>query len=134
LADFYGTDVPFNRELGLIPVSFSNGQAVVRLLLKARHDGNPGVAHGGVLMTMLDATIGGAVRSLYPPGASFITVDLHCQFISAGTGTLLATGKVTRSGKTLTFADGEVRREADDGLVAKATGVFMRHMPSSVTA
>jgi hypothetical protein len=43
-------------------------------------------AHGGVVMTLLDVTMGSAARSSVPHAAGVVTVDMSVSFIAAGQG------------------------------------------------
>jgi acyl-coenzyme A thioesterase PaaI-like protein len=54
-------------------------------------------------------------------------VELSVTFIQPGTGRLVAEGRCLRSGKSLSFSEGEVR-DGQGNLVAKALGTFsLRH-------
>ena len=80
-----------------------------------------GIAHGGVVMTLLDVTLCMAARTLHPHSAGIVTIELSTAFIDAGKGTLQSEGRVLRNGRSLIFVEGEVRNE-DGTLVAKAQG------------
>lgn len=82
-----------------------------------------GVAHGGLLMTMLDVAMGHAVKDAIEGASSFATIDLQVAFMRPGTGRLTAEGRVLRPGKSIVFCEGDVR-DGEGALVAKATGVF----------
>ena len=59
-------DIPFVKELGVEFVSAASGRAVLALALAPRHLNSWAVAHGGVLMTLLDVAMAVAGRSLDP--------------------------------------------------------------------
>ena len=80
-------------------------------------------AHGGVVMTLLDVTMGSAARSTVPHAAGVVTVDMSVSFIAAGQGRLTVENHVLRSGDSIIFCEGEMRDEADE-LVAKAMASF----------
>jgi uncharacterized protein (TIGR00369 family) len=80
-------------------------------------------AHGGVVMTLLDVTMGSAARSMVPHAAGVVTVDMSVSFISAGQGRLTVEARVLRSGGSIIFCEGEMRDEAGE-LVAKAMASF----------
>ena len=82
-----------------------------------------GMAHGGLVMTLMDAAMGGACRSSQPEGTSVVTIDMQSQFIAPARGRVEARAEVIRASRTLIFADCQVFG-GDGELVARATGVF----------
>lgn len=82
-----------------------------------------GMAHGGLVMTLMDAAMGGACRSSQPEGTSVVTIDMQSQFMAPARGRIEAVARVVRATKTLIFADCEVR-DGDGHLCARGTGVF----------
>jgi uncharacterized protein (TIGR00369 family) len=115
---------PFNSYLGGKLVAADDGTASVILDLEPHHLNRRGVAHGGVITTLLDCALGAAVISSMPVEWWCATTSLSTQFIAgAGTGRLTASGRVSRRGARVAFAAGEVH---DDGgrLVAQATGTW----------
>ena len=82
-----------------------------------------GMAHGGLVMTLMDAAMGGACRSSQPEGASVVTIDMQAQFLAPARGRIVADARVIRASATLIFAECEVRG-GDGALAAKATGLF----------
>jgi uncharacterized protein (TIGR00369 family) len=86
---------------------------------------NPiGVVHGGLVCTLLDSVIGCAVHSTLPAGVGYTSIGLTVNYlrpVTADSGALTAVGRVTKPGRRVAFADGEVR-DAAGRLVATATG------------
>jgi uncharacterized protein (TIGR00369 family) len=92
-----------------------------------------GAAHGGLLMTLLDACMAGAASSILTgERGGVVTIDMQAQFMAPGHGVLTAEGKVSRGGGSLIFTEGEVR-DAKDALVAKATGIFRAMRPKKAS-
>jgi uncharacterized protein (TIGR00369 family) len=56
--------IPFVEELGLELWAFADGKAEVRVDLAEAHLNSWEVAHGGVLMTLLDVAMAHAARSI----------------------------------------------------------------------
>mgnify|MGYP006209799669 CR=1 FL=1 len=56
--------IPFVEELGLELWGFHDGKAELRVDLAAAHLNSWEVAHGGVLMTLLDVAMAHAARSV----------------------------------------------------------------------
>ena len=80
-------------------------------------------AHGGLLMTLLDVTMGQAVLAETEGATSFATMEMNVSFLRPGHGRIAATATVLRTGRSVAFAESEVRDQAGV-LVAKASGLF----------
>lgn len=116
-------ETPFYQLLGLQVKKLGLGTAELEIISRTQHTNPLGVVHGGLYMSILDAAMGNAVRSL---GIKAVTVDLSTGFVaSAALGdTLIASGEVIRSGKSMLFARAQVT--SGDRLVADARGTFYR--------
>ena len=121
----FPVDIPFITDLGAELITSQNGRALVALHLAARHLNSWQVAHGGVLMTLLDVAMAAAGRSLDPAAGGGVTVEMQTTFLQpAKEGTrLVAAGHAYHRSGTMSFCDGEIR-DADERLIAKAMGVF----------
>jgi uncharacterized protein (TIGR00369 family) len=121
----FANEIPFIQDLGVEFVSADNGRAVVALDLLPRHLNSWSVAHGGVLMTLLDVAMAVAGRSLDPEAAAGVTVEMKSSFLQpANAGTrLIATAHAFHRSNTMVFCDGEVR-DGDGRLIAKSLGTF----------
>lgn len=69
------------------------------------HDGRGGhIVHGGMVTTLLDTAMGGACWSVLDEQESFLTADLHVEFVrSARPGVLRAEGRVVRRNRRVAF-------------------------------
>src|SRR6202789_3770393 len=109
--------VPFIKELGVEFISAGEGRSVVALNLEPWHLNSWSVAHGGVLMSLLDVAMAVAGRSLNADAGGGVTVEMKTSFLQpAKAGTrLLVSGFAYHRSMTMAFCEGEVR-DTDDRL------------------
>ena len=127
--------IPFVEELGLELWAFGDGKAELRVDLDECHLNSWEVAHGGVMMTMLDVAMAHAARSksthspIDAPGV--VTLEMKTSFMRPGQGTLRALGTLLHKTTTLAFTEGSVFNEAGE-LCAHATATFkfLRALPT----
>ena len=93
----------------------------MRARARPEHVNNLGIAHGGLICTLLDVAMGTAARCTV--GLPVMTLDMQASFLSPGRGELTAEGRVVRAGRSIVFCEAEVR-SAEGELVAKASGLF----------
>ncbi len=93
--------------------------------LDERHQGAPGIAHGGVVAVLFDEALGFA--QVFGPGPA-VTANLTTDYrlpVPIGTPLHLLARLDDRAGRKL-HTSGELRLEAPDGpLAATATGLFV---------
>jgi uncharacterized protein (TIGR00369 family) len=123
--------IPFVEELGLELHRFDSGHAEVQVDLEAAHLNSWEVAHGGVLMTLLDVAMAHAARSLHADGPGVVTVEMKTSFMRPAEGRLVAKGVLLHRSTTLAFCEGSVFNE-EHQLCAHATGTFkyLRKLPT----
>jgi acyl-CoA thioesterase len=116
---------PFLGSLGVELVERSDGRAVLRLAVDERHLRTRGIAHGGLLSTLLDTAMGIAVSTGTPDGCFAVTAQLNVNFVRpAWDGEVLdTTGWVCHRGQQTAVAQGETRT-AKGVLVAVSSGTF----------
>ena len=85
------------------------------------HDGSGGfIVHGGMVTTLLDTAMGSACWSVLGDDESFLTADLHCEFMrSARPGVLRAEGRVVQRSRRVAFCAAELY-DADGELLASS--------------
>nr|WP_236580650.1 PaaI family thioesterase [Rubrivivax sp. A210] len=128
--------IPFVEELGLELWAFADGKAELRVDLEHCHLNSWAVAHGGVLMTMLDVAMAHAARSVnnhdpeQAPGVA--TIEMKTSFMRPAEGRLRALGTLLHRTTTMAFTEGSVFDE-EGRLCAHATGTFkyLRGLPTS---
>jgi uncharacterized protein (TIGR00369 family) len=127
-------NVPFINELGVEFLSEGGGRSLVALNLEPWHLNSWSVAHGGVLMSLLDVAMAVAGRSLNANAGGGVTVEMKTSFLQpAKAGSrLLVSGHAFHRSTTMAFCEGEAR-DADDRLIAKSLGTF-KYLKSGVGA
>jgi uncharacterized protein (TIGR00369 family) len=123
--------IPFVEELGLELHRFDNGHAEVQVNLETAHLNSWEVAHGGVLMTLLDVAMAHAARSHHADGPGVVTVEMKTSFMRPAEGRLIAKGVLLHRSTTMAFCEGSVFDD-DHHLCAHATGTFkyLRKLPT----
>ena len=115
---------PFNRLLGTRCLLMKEGRSRYELSLGPDHLNRRGVAHGGVVASLLDTALGAAVVSSIAVKEWCGTLELSIQFREPVLqGTVTAEGRVARRGRAIAFAEGEMRDEAGR-VLATAHGVW----------
>ncbi len=112
---------PFYTLLGIKPRALGEGYAELELVASEQHCNPLGVVHGGVYMTLADAAMGNAIRSL---GIKGMTVDCSTAFIAPVQfgETLLGKGQVLKAGKSMLFARAQIF--CGERLLADSKGTF----------
>lgn len=118
-------DNPFLAMLGVQFLENGNGRAHIALDLTEQHMNSWRIAHGGIVMTLLDVVMAIAGRSLHPDRKGVVTVEMKTSFLQPGGvpgGRLDAYGTAFFQSSTMCFCEGEIRN--GDRLIAKAMGTF----------
>jgi uncharacterized protein (TIGR00369 family) len=121
---YFGLTIPFLDHLGVVPEYAENGKSRITLNMQAEHENSFGVAHGGVIMTLLDFAMAAAARSSmnHPLGA--ITIDMTISFLRPTVGQISVEGTVLKSGKSINYCEAVVLNEAGE-ITAKSSGTFV---------
>jgi uncharacterized protein (TIGR00369 family) len=99
-----------------------------RLILEIRagHLRSLGIAHGGVIATLLDSVMGLASNRSSPPDHYLVTAQLNVHFIRPALEgeTLIASSQVRHAGRKTAMAQGEIQTSTGE-LVATASATFV---------
>lgn len=89
---------------------------------------NPiGAVHGGLVCTLLDSALGCATHTTLPAGTGYTSIEIKVNYlrpVMADSGPLLCTGRVTKPGRRVTFAEGDVT-DKNGNTVATASGSLL---------
>jgi acyl-coenzyme A thioesterase PaaI-like protein len=137
-------DVPFIEHLGLRMVEYTEQTAVIVLDVQPWMRNSWEVAHGGIVMTMLDVAMAMAGRPLIIQTATDeastsdtasddskfeqtkvgnVTVEMKTTFIAPARGVLTAKGLCLKRATSLAFCEAELFDESNS-LIAKSSGTF----------
>jgi uncharacterized protein (TIGR00369 family) len=111
--------------LGAELVERGEGSATLALNISEMHLRTRGIAHGGVIATLLDTAMGVAVSTQTPDGCFAVTCQLNVHFIRPGWNgeRLLISAEVSHSGAITSVAQADMTT-ADGIRVALASGTF----------
>jgi len=115
---------PFNEWFGIRCVKSGGGTAVYEVEVTPSLLNKRGVAHGGVVTSLLDTALGSAVVSGIDPEEWCATLELSVQFREpVRPGRITGTGRMVKRGRSAAFAEGEIR-SAQGAVLAVAHGTW----------
>lgn len=117
-----GAFVPFVSHLGFELQRFDGGESELRYQARAEHLNSHGITHGGATMTLLDAAMAVAARSVHKD-MGVVTIEMKTSFMRPARGMLTATGRLLQRTASMAFTEASVR-DAQGKLCAHATGTF----------
>ncbi len=117
---------PFYQLIGIEILELRSGYSRFRLAVTRDLQNVSGIAHGGAIASIADASMGVALATLLDPLVQRpITVEMKINYVApARGGELIAEGRVVQKGSTVTVTGSEVRN-GDGGLVALAIGTYL---------
>ncbi|NVO67582.1 PaaI family thioesterase [Methanofollis tationis] len=115
---------PFFVMMGIEPISFGDGAAVLSMQVRPDMLNGDGWLQGGVYTALVDEAMALALITVLGEGERIATISEATSFLSGvQDGMICASGRVIRKGRSVAFAEGEVTR--DDGRVlARTTASF----------
>ena len=115
---------PFPSHMLMQLKSIAFDHAVVSLKTDTCHLQPYGIVHGGVLATLIDTATFWAAFLRLPDDSGLVNIDLKLNYLSpVADGTLTATGRCIRAGRSLSYAEAGVT-DADGKLVAHGTSTL----------
>lgn len=120
----FGEPGGFVHRNGPLYIRTDGDKPIVKMLLGPQHVNRLDIASGGLLMTILDITLGTTVSAVVGYEGICPTVQINCNLVSmARKGDwLFGEADVTQETRSLAFATG--RLFVGDRTIATASGVF----------
>jgi uncharacterized protein (TIGR00369 family) len=124
---------PIAQLLGMGVESVERGEVVFTVAPHQSQYNPLGVVHGGVACTALDTVVGCAVHTTLEQGWFYTSIDLNVSYLrpfTMATGPLRVTGRVTKPGRRVAFAEG-VAEDAEGRAIATATSSLLVMAPGA---
>jgi uncharacterized protein (TIGR00369 family) len=118
-------NIDFTKLVGTEVSSAEEGRAAVSLNAEERHLNPSGTVHGGVISTLIDASMAEALNTITEEGEQPFTIQITVNYMKPGKpGTLTSTAQVRKGGERITIVEAEVVQEVEDEVIALATGTY----------
>lgn len=124
----FARHIPFIHLLGAELLRFEDGESEIALDVRDELHNSWHVAHGGVLMTLLDVAMAHATRvprtpEKDPDPRGVVTIEMKTTFMKPARGRVRCVGKLLQRSASLCFCEGTVYSAGGERL-AHATGTF----------
>lgn len=118
---------PTFNTLGITPVSFGDGKAVLKMKVTPNMLNGAGFMQGGFYVILGDEAIALAVLSSIDNDKCTTTISETTDFIKGVTeGEIYASAEVIRMGRRIVFAESTVRLGSEDGkILSKTTASYL---------
>lgn len=116
----------FTQLVGTEFRSAEEGRAAVGLKAEERHLNPSDTVHGGVISTLIDASMAEALNTMVGEDEQPFTIQITVNYMKPGKlGALVSTAEVRKGGERITIVEAEVVQEGDeDEVIALATGTY----------
>ena len=121
----------FLEMIGATIEDWQEGRVRYALTIEEKHTNPNGVLHGGVLTTLMDEATGAAIVSVrgmeIMATAPHATVEMNVSFMAGVRpgDRITVEASTLRVGRSVVFAEAEVRRDGRDDLVAKGRFTYV---------
>ena len=124
----FARHIPFIHLLGAELLRFEDGETEIALEIRDELQNSWQVAHGGVVMTLLDVAMAHATRAPRKPEdgpdpRGVVTIEMKTTFMKPARGRVTCVGKLLQRSPSLCFCEGTVFNATGERL-AHATGTF----------
>ena len=118
---------PLAGVLGVRRESMAGGCSTFALTVRESHMNPHGVVHGGVVYTLVDYAMGGAVTSELAAGERCATLEVKINYLASATGgDIVAEARVVSRTRRIAVLEARVHGEGAR-LLALATGTYYVH-------
>ena len=129
IADGELPGAPIASHFGMDVVAVGPGTVTFRCLPDESHYNPIGTVHGGLVCTLLDSALGCATHTTLPAGSGYTSIEIKVNYlrpvtVTAAGGALICRGRVTKPGRRVAFAEGEVV-DSQGKVVAPASGSLL---------
>ncbi len=114
---------PFNNHLGIKLEKYEEGSVVYSIKVTPDHKNVNQAIHGGVYFSILDTVMGATVRSVTKNPITTINSTINFIAPLKEGDQMIASANLVRSGKSIAFAEGEVK-DCNGIVLAKSVGTF----------
>lgn len=118
---------PMASHIGMNLTNVDHGTVTFCCQPNESHYNPIGAVHGGLVCTLLDSALGCATHTTLPAGTGYTSIEIKINYlrpITKDSGPLTCTGRVTKEGRRVAFAEGEAR-DATGRVVATASGSLL---------
>jgi acyl-CoA thioesterase len=114
---------PFGELIGLEFTGYGDGRSRCRLQVRDELLNPHGVLHGGVIYSMADTGMGGALYSILEEGELCTTVEIKITYLAAvNSGMLICDTRVISRRSRIAILESQIENQGQ--MVARATGTF----------
>lgn len=115
----------FTQLVGTELSNVEERRATINLKAEERHLNPSGTVHGGVISTLIDASMAEALNTMIEEGEQPFTIQITVNYMKPGKpGMLTSTAQVRKGGERITIVEAEVMQEDEDEVIALATGTY----------
>jgi uncharacterized protein (TIGR00369 family) len=99
----------FMHTIGAKLIKVGPGEVAIGMKFRDSLTQHHGFIHAGVITALIDNSCGYAAYTLMPANSEVLTIEYKVNFLAPARGEeFIATGKVIKPGKTISFCQGEV--------------------------
>lgn len=113
--------------LDITPVSWGDGEAVLKMLVSEKNHNGAGFLQGGFYVVLGDEAIALALHTLLEDTQGCTTVSESTSFIKgAKDGEIYAVAKILRKGRRAAFGEAEIHEDSPEGkLLSKTEATYL---------
>ena len=116
----------FMKTLGAKIITIEKGLVKIACQKKESLTQQHGFFHAGVITSIADVACGYAALTTMPEGSDVLSVEFKTNLLkAANSNTIVATGKVIKSGKTLIFCEAKVTDASEEIIFATLQGTMI---------